>query len=409
MIAGRLPLIRIPTQVDDKLMLMRLPAIPAPVNRSPSSRRFSADLAILFFLATWMGSPSSSAQDTVPPDPEPAFFSGQVDASSGYVRADDGFDPHTLSPSFTIFYENDGSFLRPASSSDRHYTSGQGFSVAWHRDGADGLADALGLDHDGTAFGFSVVQQMFTPRDISVNPPPMNDRPYAGYLYLGTYVQRQSNNQFDHLELDVGVVGPSSGAEFNQEWIHDFFDQVDPNWETQLGDELAINLNYRHKWRIDLHPALPPDAAVDPRAWRWQLIPEVGLDVGTVYRRAHAGATLRLGFNLPDDFGPGRLVEPGSATGQPIRGLSTYGYIKAVGRYVEWNTFIEGSYSRNPSRAVSLQPWLGELTAGFAVDWQYNRWVCNVAYGQTFRTREYESQPTTDGFGHVAFRLQYSF
>ena len=324
--------------------------------------------------------------------------------------SDDGFNPDRLGPSLTIFYENDGSFIRPASNSDRHYTSGQGLTVAWHRDAADGLADSLGLEHDGTAAGLSLVQQMFTPRNIGIPDPPLTDRPYAGYLYLGGYLQRQYRNQFDHVELDIGIVGPSSGAEFNQEWIHDLLHQIDPDWSTQLGDELAVNLSYRHKWRIDLSERDEPyGVAGGNREYAWQLLPEVGVDVGTVYRRAHAGATLRFGFNLPDDFGPGRLIEPGSATGQPIRGLSTYGYVKAVGRYVEWNTFIEGSYSRNPSRAVSLQPWLGEFSAGFGVDWQYNNWVCNVTYGQTFRTREFETQGTDDAFGHVAIRLQYAF
>ena len=324
--------------------------------------------------------------------------------------ADDGFDPERLSPSLTLFYENDGSFIRPASNSDRHYTSGQGFTVAWHRDAADDLFDRLGLEHEGTAAGFSLVQQMFTPRNIRLANPPTTDRPYAGYLYLGGYLQRQTQDQFDHLELDIGVVGPSSGAEFNQEWVHDLLHQIDPDWSTQLGDELAVNLSYRHKWRVELTERDQPYGVPGGnREYAWQLLPEVGLDIGTVYRRAHAGATLRFGFNLPDDFGPGRLIEPGSATGQPIRGLSTYGYVKAVGRYVEWNTFLEGSYSRNPSRSVSLQPWLGEFSAGFGVDWQYNNWVCNVTYGQTFRTREYETQTTDDAFGHVAIRLQYAF
>ena len=347
-----------------------------------------------------------------PADPPSAVDASQATSvpTAGTTAELDEIDPDRLGPSFTIFYENDGSFLRPGANSDRHYTSGQGFSVAWHQDAADDWADALDLDHDGTALGFSVVQQMFTPRNIRLADPPPDDRPFAGYLYLGGYAQRQYGNQFDHLELDLGVVGPSSGAEFNQEWVHDLIKEPDPDWSSQLGDEFTYNLSYRHKWRMDLTPRTGAYGTLEPAdEWGLQLLPEVGFDVGNVYRRAHAGAALRLGFNLPDDFGPGRLIEPGSATGQPIRGLSTYAYVKAVGRYVEWNTFLDGSNSRNPSRSVSKQPFLGEFTAGFAVDWQYNNWVCNISYGQTHRTREFDTQSTNDGFGHLAVRLQYQF
>jgi hypothetical protein len=290
--------------------------------------------------------------------------------------------------------------MRPNGFTDRHYTSGQAVALTWHDPAGDHLADTLGL---------ILAQQMFTPNGITNPNPPLDDRPYAGYLYLGGFWQREHDNTFDHLELDLGVVGPSSGAEFNQEWVHDLFDDDDPDWSTQLGDELAVNLSWRRKWRIDFEPFDNPQNLADD--WAWQFIPEAGIDVGTVYRRAHVGGLLRYGFNLPDDFGPGRLIDPSSATGRSIRkGVGTYFYVKAVGRYVEWNTFIEGSNRRNPSRAVSLEPFLGEFTAGFSVDWRTrNNWVFSVDYGQTYFTHEFEEQKTDDGLGHIAIRVRHEF
>ncbi|MEO0514698.1 MAG: lipid A deacylase LpxR family protein [Planctomycetota bacterium] len=313
--------------------------------------------------------------------------------------------------SLTLYFENDGTFTRPNHNSDRHYTSGQGFAIAHHQNGGDAIADWLGLPADGTAVGLTLVQQIFTPDNIGLAVPDPDDRPYAGYLYLGGYWQREKDNVFDHVELDLGVVGPSSQAEAAQEWIHDVFDETDPNWTTQLGDEFAYNLALRRKWRIDLFvDAVPENQSVfQPQAWGMQLIPEVGLDVGNVYRRAHTGATLRFGFNLPDDFGAGRLVDPASATGRPVQGLSTYVFGRAIGRYVEWNTFIEGSNERNPSPSVSLEPWQGEVGGGFAVDWRRGNWTFNATYQQLFFSRAFEEQATDNGLGAIALRAMYEF
>ncbi|MEM6459150.1 MAG: lipid A deacylase LpxR family protein [Planctomycetota bacterium] len=323
----------------------------------------------------------------------------------------------TNPPSFTLYFENDGTFVRPNGNTDRHYTSGQGFSFAWHRTGGDALAEALDLPAEGTAAGLILAQQIFTPSRLDLAFPPTDDRPYAGYLFLGGFWQRQFRGTLDHVQLDVGVVGPSSGAEAVQEWVHDIFAEVDPDWRTQLGDEVAVNFTYRRKWRIDLWTSelmtlddgVTPRSVYRPQRWGWQLIPEVGLDVGTVYRRAHVGAATRFGFNLPDDFGPARLTDVGSATGRPVDGLSTYAFVKATTRYVEWNTFIEGSYQRDPSPAVSLEPFLSEFAGGFAVDWRRGNWLFGVDYTQTFFTREFEEQTTNDVLGSLAVRARYEF
>lgn len=358
----------------------------------------------------WLAASGALAEpESVDGEPTPS-----VEAAPGYAELElAGARQAPLS--LTVFYENDGRLMRSFAESDRHYTSGQGFAIAWHEHAGNGIADALNLDADGTALGLTLVQQMYTPDNIQASVADPDDRPYAGYLYLGGYWQRQQNdtNQsgvdvFDHVELNLGVVGPSSASDFNQEWVHDLFDQPDPNWDSQLGDEFVYNLTLRRKWRIDLFSA-STGFEPEPDRWVWQFIPEVGLQVGNVYRRVHAGGTLRYGFNLPDDFGPARLIDPGSATGRPVQGLSTYVFGKVIGRYSAWNTFIEGSNRRNPSRSVSLEPFSGEFAAGFGVDWRKNNWVFNATYQQFIFTREFEEQTTTDGLGTIALRVLYEF
>lgn len=321
-------------------------------------------------------------------------------ASDADVSALD--DPDATPTSFTLYFENDGTFARPFDDDDGHYTSGQGFSVAKHRHGADGLFDGLGLPSDGTAVGVCLIQQMFTPESI-IAPDP-NDRPYAGYLYFGTFVQRQSGQHFDHLQLDLGVVGPSSGAEFNQEWVHDFFEEDDPDWDGQIGDEFAFNLRYAHKWRIPLGTSRINDVPFD-----WQLIPQVEAEIGNVYRRVGAGGIIRLGYNLPDDFGPSRLTDLASATGQATQGFSCYAFGRAIGRYNEWNTFIQGSNWRDPSPSRSLVPWTGEFGGGFVFAWRYRNVNIDLSYTLVQFTEEFREQTTTDGLGSLALRCVWAF
>lgn len=301
-----------------------------------------------------------------------------------------------------IFHENDGTFIKPNANADRHYTAGQGITVGWRHQDSDPIANALGIEAESTAVGLTFVQQIFTPTDFDAPFPPDNDRPHAGYLYLGGFWQRQEQNHFDHFEIDLGVVGPSSWAEGAQEWIHDIRGLRDPDWRTQLGDELAVNFSYRRKWRT---------TAWLKDSWAVQAIPEIGVDVGNVYRRAHAGLVLRGGFNIPDDFGPAELIDPGALTGRGLDGTSKcsfYVFAKATGRYVEWNTFIEGSNTRNPSRSVSLEPWLGELSAGIALDFRpYDGCTVGLTYSQRYYTREFEEQTTDDSIGAVAIRLRF--
>ncbi|MEM1109844.1 MAG: lipid A deacylase LpxR family protein [Planctomycetota bacterium] len=351
----------------------------------------------------------STFSATAQPGPIAATPSEAI--ASEFKAYSDDDPPNESSVSLTVFFENDGTFADVIDKTDRHYTSGQGFAVAWHENAGDSIARAFDLPADGTALGLTLVQQIFTPEEINAPVLDPDDRPFAGYLYLGGFWQREYQNVFDHVEIDLGVVGPSSLAEQAQEWIHDVIDDIDPDWVDQLGDEFAYNLTLRRKWRIALWgETVEGDPGVfEPQTWGLQLIPEVGVDVGNVYRRVNAGATLRYGFNLPDDFGPARLIDPGSATGKPVQGLSAYVFGRGLGRYVEWNTFIEGSNERNPSEAVSLEPFHGEIGGGFAVDWRRGPWTFNATYQLLRLSDEFEEQDVSNGFGSFALRARCDF
>ena len=248
---------------------------------------------------------------------DPVTPTGHADAGSA-AGPDAGLTspigPHLTA--LTFFWENDGAYVKRFDSSDRHYTNGLKVEALFSAPIVPGvgrwLDSWLPLSGEATqrhAGGLSIAQLVFTPEDIEEPDLIESDRPYAGYLYLSLFHQRRTERVFDHVGLDVGVVGEWSGAEALQKAIHAAVpNEARPEgWSEQLVNELGVGLTYQRRWRsrqIPLVWGLETDA-----------VPQVGFQVGNVWTNAHAGATVRLGFRIPDDFGAGRIGEFRDATG----------------------------------------------------------------------------------------------
>jgi lipid A 3-O-deacylase len=320
----------------------------------------------------------------------------------------------------TGYWENDGGPLKPNNNQDRHYTNGLAFTFAhqpgWARDFGEIVPFAEAFDDDQTTYagGYAVGQLIFTPDNINLKVPPPNDRPYAGYLYAGVYWQRADDDTFDHLQFDLGIVGPSSAAEDVQDGVHDMVDAIDPQgWDSQLHDEPTFQFHLRRKWRMWL---LRPDGfafddlrpGVMRRGLGAELIPMVGTSLGTVYVNAEVGAVARIGWNLPDDFGPGRLADFGAATGE--RGGAdwwhAYVYGRTSARFVAHDIFLDaGTFEDNPGLGQDLRHVVGEFQLGamVGVEWRSISFV--GGYSQTFQTETFEGQYTGDEWGALTLSL----
>lgn len=315
----------------------------------------------------------------------------------------------------TIHSENDSNLYQPNSPSDRDYTAGNGFTLAWRPAFADDLARRLpdlggGFgDAPDTAFGVQAAQLIFTPVRIELERPQPDERPFAGYLFVGGYLQRASDDTLDHVQLDVGVLGSGSGAEQAQKLIHDVFPaSTEPNgWDNQVHDEPALQLTLRRKWRSDADAASFDLAGLPLQA---QAIPGVELELGNATRQLEASILGRVGYRLPDDFGPGRIFEPASFTGDPRTGWSGYLFGRLTGRVVEHDLFLEGSDFRNPRHpTVSKEPFVGEAALGLAVGYRGEHWAVNLNYAQIYATQQYVEQDDAHSYGRYALSVQRRF
>ena len=305
----------------------------------------------------------------------------------------------------TVLFEND-LFYR----TDRDYTNGT--QIAWTspvlapEDWAATLANKLPFFSYTSEVRkvYALGQDIFTPSDISLKNPPLDEHPYAGYLYaaLGVLGKTPGENgapdRLDQVELQLGVVGPASLAEQTQKFIHEIFNDTKPEgWDTQLRNEPALLFEYERSWRFRQPLFLGLEMQVDPH---------LGGTLGNVYIFANAGAMARIGFNLPDDFGPPRIDPslPGSYYFEPQKegALGGYVFVGVDGRAVAHNIFLDGNTWQD-SRHVDKNIFVGDLDYGAALTWDRFR----LTYTHVFRTREFKTQRGSDQFGAVSLSVRY--
>lgn len=311
-------------------------------------------------------------------------------------------EQRTTSPpvplTFSLYIENDSKYVKPNHPTDRYYTNGIAISIAGQGAWADSIGEVVpfGKSFDRFALGVTAGQLMFTPRDIEQEALIEDDHPYAGYLYGGVYWQRANDNTMDHFQMDLGLVGPDSLAEDAQIWVHKVSDADEPKgWDNQLKNEVTFQTYFRKKWRLRANA--DPDAV----GLNADLIPGVGTALGTVYIWGEAGATARIGWNLPDDFGPGRLADMGAATGS-IRGGDSpwnfYGFVRVAGRAVAHNMFLEGNNFRG-GPGVPIENLVGELQGGVMLGYHRRTFHVDLGYSQTVVTPEFDEQDSTHAYG----------
>jgi hypothetical protein len=204
------------------------------------------------------------------------------------------------------------------------------------------------------------------------------------------------------------VIGSPSLGERTQKWIHKNFEGETPHgWPQQLRDEPTIQLDLRRKWKFWLLGEEDWQASGGTKGWQFQAIPQAGLSAGSVYRNLNAGVTVRFGWALPDDFGPGRIEDVTSVTGElrpANRPLSVYVFGRVGGKAVQHDVFIEGNEFRD-SPGRDERELVGEGQVGVALRW---KWF-EASYSQTYRTPEFDGQQESDAFGSLVLGGVWEF
>ena len=312
--------------------------------------------------------------------------------------------------SWTLYLDND-----IFNGTDRYYTNGFRFArlsedqrsddLPWFYQKLAGVLPSPFTSRETVKnVGFNIGQSMFTPADVDTDRVLSDDRPYAGWLYLGTSLQAKTRTQLDLLEISLGIVGPSALGREIQNLIHDTIGSSrSRGWKNQLRDEPTFNLYYQRKWRKKYL------FSKSPSGWGTSIHSSLGASLGTVHTDLNAGAAIRLGFNLPDDFGSNRIsptayVQPSlNRRDTEDRGFGWYAFAGWDGFARAHNIFLDGGFFKS-GPSVDKKNFVGELEVGMAVTWREWR----LGYTQVFRSDEFEEQDTgSQNFGTLALSHRF--
>lgn len=252
-------------------------------------------------------------------------------------------------------------------------------------------------------FSYSLRQDVFTPDDLNRVDLDENDRPFAGYLNFEVGIHSFNDKRMTSFSLSMGVVGPLSFAEQAQKFVHDKVNNPDPQgWQRQLKNEPAVQVMYERREKLSLFGR--------KKGLGFDLIPHAGGGLGNVYTYANAGFQVRLGLNLPDDFGQ-PLLRPGGSSGvavfdrdsgggQNLVGL--YFFAALDGQFVLRNIFLDGNTFRDSHR-IKKDLWTGNYQIGCGI--KVNYLYLNVAYAKW--SRLFKTQENNQAY--VIMSLAYSF
>ena len=120
--------------------------------------------------------------------------------------------------------------------------------------------------------------------------------------------------------------------------------------------------------------------------------------------QAAGGLILRVGRDLPDDYGPPRIRPslPGSDFFVPTGAFGWYLFAGVEERAVARNIFLDGNTFAH-SRSVDKNTWVGDFQYGIAVTVGATR----IALTEINRTREFEGQQHPDSFGALTVGFRF--
>jgi len=268
---------------------------------------------------------------------------------------------------------------------DGHYTHGTEISrrAANPPDWLKKFAGRLpcGPCRNPSAVGYEFGQSIYTPNDTSRSSLIAADRPYAGWLYLGARLLKETQTpngaRTDTIGLQLGMIGPAAFADRTQVRIHEHRKLSMPRgWQHQLRNEAGFVLHYRRSW----------DEAPQ-QGFGFGATPYVMGTLGNVQTHLAGGVTFRAGFNLGKGETSRRRSTP-----------SWHVFLGMEGRGVARNILLDGN-TWTESHRVEKRPVVGELQAGVS----FTGAGLEIKITQTIRSREFYGQLEPDRYGSVSF------
>jgi lipid A 3-O-deacylase len=281
------------------------------------------------------------------------------------------------------FYEDNDFFNISGSGTDRAYTNGTRMDLFYqpnhgHRIFPERLFPKAG-EGSVDVSGWSLMQLMVTPADLSKSDYQPDDYAYAGALYVirSFYSFNPEKNFSYQSELIAGIRGPAAFAQQTQTALHSVIEYQKPmGWNNQLDTQPLVNVNFTAEKNL--------------LSWKNVLEVNVGaqLRVGSMIDAISIYPMLRIGRMAP--YFNGYLEQYGSFTrGQKQVKTQYYLLFKCVNSFVAYNALLTGTRENHRDDETVLTAERPEISHRI-IDVQTGAVIAHgnfsIAYLQTYST-----------------------
>lgn len=284
---------------------------------------------------------------------------------------------------------------------DKFYTQGLRFSLTRNPDQNPDIVDkaagrfltVFDKEFDATnVWSIGLGQNIYTPDDITIAAPQLNDRHWGGFLYVDNTLQlvNKAETKRHLVEVQTGIVGPASASKWAQATMHKIIKSAPPEgWSNQLRNEPGVNVIYQQDRRRVLESLKLLDADVQHY---------FGGSLGTVMTYGSAGAVARIGKNNTGFLnGPLRATAASNFSGQRPK-YEGWVYAGVEGRAVAHNIFLSGGFLRQIPTEIETKRFVYDVMTGFSL--RYRRW--RLTYNLVRRSGEF-THPLAAGKGDQTF------
>ncbi|MFD2147555.1 lipid A deacylase LpxR family protein [Mucilaginibacter antarcticus] len=263
--------------------------------------------------------------------------------------------------------------------SDRYYTDGL---FLFYRHALDVKTSAT---LKNKVLGFEVGQKIFNPYGGNIVSVLQVDRPFAGYLYAGANLNFLHTDESNlKVGVQVGIIGPASGAKEAQTWVHKNFGFYTPSgWEYQIRNNLQLNLSADYNKLLGRGDFFIENTKADATLATYA-------NLGTGFAGVGIGALLRAGkVNQLFNSASTQSTTIADKNFTPANKHEFFVYLKPMLNVVAYDATIQGGlFQGTDPTGVEIRKTPERIIASSMVGLTYttNRWVFDAA--ATFRSKD---------------------
>lgn len=251
----------------------------------------------------------------------------------------------------------------------------------------------LRLKNADNYFGLGLIQEIYTPKDVNDSLLNTVDRPYAGTLFIRSFSVSSNPDKRLKLsaQLDLGFLGPLSGAEQAQKYIHEWLDLGFPSgWDFQIQNRPYINYNLILEKSLNSYNGIFDFSGISQ------------VRVGNIHDDLKLGAAFQLG-RINDSYKGLNLANRKYNPNYDFQ-FNIFGSANATA--VLYNATLMGGIippDRNHQFEFNeIRNFMGELSGGIVVKYKF----VSIQGKVTWKTPEFETGES-HGWGTISmfFRL----